>query len=76
MHSRLIQDAEALRKFFDSRMSSLWENLTTEYLFYASEDPVVKKSVFEYYPLLKQVFLSRAATDSKVSLRRAVWSRV
>ena len=54
-------------------MSSLWEKLTSEYLFYASEDPVVKKSAFEYYPLLKQVFLSRAATDSKGSVHHAVW---
>ena len=58
-----------MRKFFNDKMSSLWEKLTSEYVFYASEDPVVKKSAFEYYPLLKQVFLSRAATDSKVSLR-------
>jgi len=41
--------------------------LADKYLFYSSTDPVVKNSTFEYYPLLKQVFLSRAATDSKVS---------
>ena len=65
---RVLQDAEALRNFFVHKIAAFWEKMTDKYLFYSSTDPVVKKSTFEYYPLLKQVFLSHAATDSKVSV--------
>lgn len=56
-------------------MASLWEKLASKYLYYASQDPVVKKSTLEYYQLLKHVFQMRATTDSKVgfiiAIRRA-----
>ena len=48
----------------------MWKKLTDKYLFYTSEESVVKKSTFEYYPLLKQAYLMRATTDSKVSIAR------
>lgn len=55
-------------------MATLWNKLTSKYLYYTSDDPVVKKSTLEYYQLLKNVFQMRASTDSKVSLASSLSS--
>lgn len=44
----------------------MWGKLTSSYVYYTSEDPVIKKSTLEYFQLLKHAFQQRATTDSKV----------
>jgi hypothetical protein len=47
-------------------MATLWGKLTSKYAYYASDDPIIKKSTLEYYQLLKHVYQMRATTDTKV----------
>jgi hypothetical protein len=50
-----------LSAFISGPLTTFWHDISTNYLFYTTTDPMLRTATMEYYQLLKQAFVLRAA---------------